>query len=308
LIITILVITFNIFLLIFPKIVLTAARDGLMLWFNNVLPSLLPFMIATNMLILLGFVNFAGRALSPVMRFLFKLPGAAGFGFITGLTSGYPMGAKTVADLRRSNQLALSEAQHLLAFSNNAGPLFIVGVVGVGLFESARAGYVLWAGHVLAAIVLGILLRPKTRPEGGNFLETASPTRPSENNTGQVLGEAVKNAMESMALIGGLIIFFSVVVALAEYLVLPSDALFGGIFAGLAEVTGGVRRLAAPELSIVTLGAAAFVIGFGGFSVHAQSFHFTAGTGIKILPYLIAKVGHGVIAATFTVILWSVLQ
>jgi ABC-type glycerol-3-phosphate transport system permease component len=54
LIIAILVVLFNIFLLIFPQIVLGAARDGLLLWFNNVLPSLLPFMVATNMLIMLG--------------------------------------------------------------------------------------------------------------------------------------------------------------------------------------------------------------------------------------------------------------
>jgi len=301
LIITILILTFNIFLLIFPRIVLAAARDGLLLWFNNVLPSLLPFMIATNMLILLGFVNYAGKVLAPVMRFLFKLPGAAGFGLVTGLTSGYPMGAKTVADLKRSGQISTREAQHLLAFCNNAGPLFILGVVGVGLFESSHVGYILWISHVLAAIVLGVILRSKDQ----------QPEKYSENTVepapiGKVLGESVKNAMEAMALIGGLIIFFSVAVALVEYLVLPDNPLFSGVFAGIVEVTGGVRRLAVPQASSATLGAAAFVIGFGGFSVHAQSFHFTSGTEIKIMPYLMGKFMHGVIAAVLTIIIWNI--
>ena len=313
-IITILVVIFNIFLLIFPQIVLAAARDGLMLWFNNVLPSLLPFMIATNMLILLGFVGLVGAVLSPVMRVLFKLPGAAGFGLITGLTSGYPMGAKTVADLKRAGQLSTGEAQHLLAFSNNAGPLFILGVVGIGLFSSARFGYVLWAAHVLAALILGVILRPAEGREHSEF----EPGKVKESfwkyrsisgaqTPGRVLGEAVKNAMESITFVGGLIIFFSVVVAVVQNLGLP-DSPFFGVLAGIIEVTGGVRQMATQDSSLNLRGSVAFIVAFGGFSVHAQSFHFTEGTGIKVVPYLLAKALHGVIAATLTVILWSFLQ
>lgn len=261
-------------------------------------------MIATNMLILLGFVNSAGKAFAPMMRFLFKLPGAAGFGFITGLTSGYPIGAKTVADLKRKGKLTVREAQHLLAFSNNAGPLFILGAVGIGMFQSSRIGYILWATHILAAITLGIILRPKEIPLLQNTLKQYVVIK---EPIGKILGEAVKNAMESITLIGGIIIFFSVVVALIEHLLLPENVLVSGIFAGFIEVTGGVRRLAAIEPSTFTLGAAAFAIGFGGFSVHAQSSHFIAGTGIKIFPYLITKFIHGVIAAIYTILLWHFL-
>ncbi|MCL2456865.1 MAG: sporulation integral membrane protein YlbJ, partial [Defluviitaleaceae bacterium] len=149
-IIAILIVMFNIFLLIFPQIILTAARDGLMLWFNNVLPSILPFMIATNMLISLGFVDVLSKFLAPIMQKIFGLPGAAGFGLIAGLTSGYPIGAKTAADLRRNGKLSAQEAQHLISFCNNAGPLFILGVVGAGMFENVRIGYILWAAHVFA--------------------------------------------------------------------------------------------------------------------------------------------------------------
>ena len=315
-IITILVIFFNMFLLFFPQIVLSAAREGLLLWFNNVLPSLLPFIIATNMLVALGFVASAGKFLAPVMHFVFKLPGAAGFGLVTGLTSGYPMGAKTVGDLCRTNQLTPQQAQHLLAFSNNAGPLFILGVVGVGMFQCVRVGYILWAAHVLAALILGMLLRPGTVHKNSNYRGGVgdSPIIGGEvhqglvqpKNPGKILGEAVKNAMESMTLIGGLIIFFSVVVAVIGELGLPVDSVWGSVLAGMIEVTGGVHKLSANGVSVVALGAAAFIVAFGGLSVHAQSLHFTAGTGIRALPYLLAKILHGIIAAGLTVILWSI--
>jgi sporulation integral membrane protein YlbJ len=294
---------FNIFLLTFPQIVLTASRDGLMLWFNNVLPTLLPFMIATNMLIALGFADFCSVVLSPVMKKIFRLPGVAGFGLFAGITSGYPMGAKTVADLYKKGQLTTQEAQHLLAFCNNAGPLFILGVVGVGMFQSAYVGYILWAAHILAAFAVGIIFRPKKIFQEKIIAKSFS--RHKSDSVGKVLGDAVKNSMESITIIGGLIIFFSVVLAALETFGLPNENIFGGIAAGLVEVTGGSRRISSLEPTLFTLASAAFVIAFGGFSVHAQSFHFTSGTGIKNHKYIFAKFLHGIIAAIFTVTIFT---
>jgi len=105
-----------------------------------------------------------------------------------------------------------------------------------------------------------------------------------------------------MVFIGGFIIFFSVVVTV----ILEATDL-GGIagilIAGLAEVTGGARQLSAAGNGTGHLALASFFIGFGGFAIHAQTFHFTSGTGVKALPYLMAKLLHGVIAAGLTVII-----
>ena len=66
---------FNIFLVLNPTEMIAAAREGLLLWFNQVLPSLLPFVVGINMLIGLGFIGFLGVLASPVMLPLFKVPG-----------------------------------------------------------------------------------------------------------------------------------------------------------------------------------------------------------------------------------------
>jgi len=311
LIIAIFVFIFNIFLLIFPQVVLPASREGLLLWFNNVLPSMLPFMIATNMLISLGFAQTLGNFISPIMKNIFKLPGSGGFALIIGLTSGYPLGAKVVADLHRNEQISTDEAQHLLGFCNNAGPLFIVGVVGIGMFESASVGYLLWASHALSAILLGVILgwvkkAPVVLPKGS--VAEVSPaerehTPIKKEPIGKIMGEAVKNAMEAMALVGGLIIFFSVVVALIDAIAFPDDVSLGGLMAGLIEVTGGLNRLAIMHTTPQTLAIVAFVIAFGGFSIHMQTFHFTTGTGIRPMPYLLSKIAHGLIAILVIMIL-----
>ena len=327
-IIAILIFAFNIFLLIFPNIILPAARTGLLLWFNNVLPSLFPFIVASNMLMALGGVKLLGNVIAPIMEFLFKLPKEGGFALIVGFTSGYPLGAKVVADLHKDRQLSNNDAQHMLGFCNNAGPLFIVGVVGIGMFQSSQIGYVLWVGHVIAALLLGIMLRFLKKPDkndnGQEVIATNSPQKINSINTnleqlpqksevsnktniGMVLGESVKNAMESMTLIGGLIIFFSVVIAIVEAFLehlqefSPNGVMMNGLIAGTIEVTGGLSRLACSNPSSSNLAIAAFIIAFGGFSIHAQTLHFTSKTGIRVMPYLFAKIVHGVIAAIITI-------
>jgi sporulation integral membrane protein YlbJ len=303
LIIAILIVVFNIFLLIFPQNILAAAREGLMLWFNNVLPSLLPFMIATNMLVSLGFVEVAARFLAPVMQKVFRLPGAAGFGLVTGFTSGYPIGAKTVSNLLQSGKISIKEAQHLLAFCNNAGPLFIVGAVGVGMFNDSRIGYILWITHILAALIVGVLYSGARREI--SIPQNRENVRANVGSVGKTLGDAVKNSMESMAIIGGLIIFFSVVVAILQILGLPDDSLFGGIVAGIVEVSGGARKISALEPNLFAIAGTAFIIAFGGISIHAQTFHFTAGTGLKNHKYIFAKFLHGIFAAGLTIVILS---
>jgi hypothetical protein len=107
--------------------------------------------------------------------------------------------------------------------------------------------------------------------------------------------------MESLTFVGGIIIFFSVVLAVLRTIGLPSGSLLGETASGLVEVTSGARGLSALPATSPTLAAAAFVIAFGGFAVHAQSFHFLSGTGIRTRDYLLAKLLHGVVAAGITV-------
>jgi len=279
------------------------------MWFNNVLPALLPFMIITNMLISLGFAQLIGQILSPAMKLVFGLPGAGGVALIIGLTSGYPIGAKAVADLQKAGELSTRDAQHLLAFCNNAGPLFILGVVGVSLFGSSTVGYILWIGHILSAIFLGILLR-KNNEEKSKATPTIITFHRKKSNIrlGEIMGGSVKNAMESMIVIGGLIVFFSAIMAVLEEIGFPDTGVFAGLLAGIIEVTSGVRDISNAGISVYSIGTAAFIIAFGGMSIHMQTFHFIDKIGIKPQYYIFNKFLHGIFAAIITTLLWLIFK
>ena len=127
-------VVFTICLVIFSNENLSATKNGLLLWANSVVPALLPFFIATELLSHTSIVTNIGNLLNKYMKPIFNIPGIGAYAFIMGIISGYPVGAKIVTEFRNSGQCSKAEAERLLAFTNNSGPLFIIGTVGISMF------------------------------------------------------------------------------------------------------------------------------------------------------------------------------
>ena len=303
------IIVFNILVIMFPQPIVEAARNGVILWLNNVLPALLPFVFGVNILLGLGVINFFGRVLSPAMKRLFNVPGAGGFAVAVGFTSGYPMGAKVVSDLRLQKKITKVEAERLISFCNNSGPLFVLGAVGTGMFGNVRIGQFLLVVHYISAIITGILFKYyKTedviRESNTNHNNSIS----SVSNFGKLFTESVVQSIQTMLIIGGFIIIFSVILELIKimglhyYLGNTFDGLIdpyilhGTIF-GIIEVTNGVNYLATQtQGGISSILAAASVISFGGLSIHGQSLSFISKTDISVKIYFLGKIIHSAIA------------
>lgn len=156
LILPVIICSFILCLILFSKSNLVAAKSGLSLWANSVLPSLLPFFIATELLGYTNVVHILGMFLNKLMRPIFNVPGEGAFALIMGIISGYPVGAKIVANLKEQKLCNDIEAERLLAFTNNSGPLFIVGTVGIGLFYSYSIGLLLLLTHILSCLTVRV--------------------------------------------------------------------------------------------------------------------------------------------------------
>ena len=146
-------------LLLLPEISAQAARDAMLLCAQTLIPSLFPFFVLSSLLIACGASELLSALLSPLMRPLFGLSGAGAAALALGLCGGYPVGARTAAELVENGALSQEEGERLLAFCNNAGPGFLLGVCGAGVFSSSRAGAALYLTHVAAALCAGLLIR-----------------------------------------------------------------------------------------------------------------------------------------------------
>ncbi len=146
-------------LIIFPQESFEASKGGLNIWWTIVFPSLLPFLIFSELLISFGVVRFIGVMLEPFMRPLFRVPGVGGFVWAMGLASGFPAGAKFTVRLRQEEQLTRIEAERLVCFTNSSNPLFLFVAVAVGFFHNPHLGIILALSHYLGNICVGIIMR-----------------------------------------------------------------------------------------------------------------------------------------------------
>lgn len=328
-------ITFS--LILFPEQSLQASIRGLHTWWEIVFPSLLPFFITAELLISFGVVQFAGILLEPFMRPLFNVPGAGSFAWMLGMVSGYPSGAKIGVLLREKNEISRIEAERLISFSNASSPLFIFGAIAVGFFHDAQLGILIAVCHYGSNILVGICMRfyginqmneqkIETKEDINIFfraLRKMHATRMNDDRPfGQVVGDAVVSSIQTLLMIGGFIILFSVFTTLLQVMNISgivhavlkpiltllnvSTDISGPLFTGLFEVTIGsemISKLHSIPL-VVQLAAVSFLLGFNGFSIQAQVASIIARTDIRFYPYFIARILHAVFASIITIILY----
>lgn len=313
-----------------PEVSFSASIDGLRVWWEVVFPALLPFFILCDVLMGLGVVSYIGTLLEPMMRPLFGVPGVGAFAFAMGLASGYPIGARITARLRREGMCSRVEAERLVSFTNTADPLFIVGAVAVGMFRMPSLGPILAGAHYISAIIIGLGFKyyayrsRETRlPDTGRTREPVlsraahelyTARRQDGRSLGQIFGDAVKDSVSTLMLVGGCIMLFSVVVKVldvagitrlastaTQWLMSPfgmHEAVTPSIMNGVFEITMGseiASKAAAPLIQRAI--AASAIIAWSGLSVFAQVAAMLHGTDVSMKPYLVARTVHAVLAA-----------
>lgn len=335
------IVTLTFLVILHPKAALDASKQGLAMWWEIVFPSLLPFFIISELLIAFGVVQFIGVILEPIMRPIFRVPGVGGFVFAMGMASGFPSGAKLTARLRQENQLTAIEAERLVSFTNCSNPLFIFGAVAVGFFHNQGLGLLLAASHYIGNVMVGLVMRfhgrssekASKKKEKSNFpsLITAFNalhiTRlENKQPLGKLLGNAVISSVQSLLMIGGFIIAFSVfnrilsVVQVTEilsegvnvFLAMAGfpEAYGKPLISGLFEITLGSRMISnetTPSLLFQAAVLTSFVLAFSGFSIQAQVASIIAETDIRFKPFFIARILQGIFAAIAAALLFKPL-
>lgn len=207
-------------LLIFSKTNLPAVKSGLALWANSVVPSLFPFFVATELLMHTNIISQLGILLNRYMKPIFNVRGEGAFAFIMGIISGYPVGAKIACNFRKNNICSKEECERLLSFTNNSGPLFIIGSVGILMFKNTTIGVLLFITHILACITVGIIFRFwKKNKTSSDFKNSSSFEQKHNNyatfsNLGEVLAESITSSISTILLIGGFVVIFSSIISI----------------------------------------------------------------------------------------------
>lgn len=283
-------------MIISPSGCIGSARDAVFLCLDVIIPSLFPFFVCSNLLIALGVARLLSRYFSPFMYPLFGVSGSGALAVILGIISGYPIGASCAAQLYNSGNCTKTEAERLLAFCNNSGPLFILGAVGIGMFNNQFIGILLYVSHILSSLVVGMLFKNYGGETQPHSLPPSSP-----NNTSALysaVGNAVSDAVTSVLKVCGFVILFAVfTTALPGYR--GSEFMYA-----VLEITGGIKALLSFKgLNNFLLPVISFFLAFSGISVMLQVAGIIQPCGLSLKPYIFGKLLQGVLSFFITFIL-----
>ncbi len=264
--------------------------NGLMLWLTAIVPTALPLLVVLSLMVRSPAFFSLTRRLSPFAEKLFRIPGAGAGVMLLSLLSGYPAGARTIAELALNGRLRKGDVFYTACLASTSGPAFCLGTAAA-MFGSSAAGIVLFGSHLLAVWSVGFLLPRLTRHK-------ARPAPPPLPKAREPFSALLFSAVQAVLSVGALIALFFCLKEMLLSILPPLSGYGEGVLSGLLEVTAGVSALANLKTPL-SLALAAAEVSFGGLCVNAQQLSFLAGRGVKALPFLLVKCAHGLLAFAF---------
>lgn len=277
------------------------ASKGLALWFDKMIPALLPFMILSATLIRMGLTEGFTTIVYPVIRPVFRVSRNVCYVMLMGFMCGFPMGAKCVSDLYSRDKITREEASFLLAFCNNIGPVYFVS------FALPTIGC---TGHLQATVLgmygipllYGVFLRYTKYREKIYITPAGSPGKTMGRKVQDknrmllpALDEAIYTSLQSIAMLGGYMILFNLLMMIPQ-LYMPKTFRY---IAPLLEITGGLSILKG-SLPIYSL----LVLPFGGLSCIAQTYTCIRNTDLSLPEYVL----HKIILTVLTLLYYLLLR
>ena len=280
-------------LLFNPGLALEGARSGLLLWANVVLPTLLPFMICSGVIVALDAIYILTGPFKPILSGLLRLSDQGSFCLMSGLLCGYPMGAKTTSEFLDNGRISPEEGRYLLAISNHPSPMFVLGYVLAQIrVIPGTAACPVWA--VAAALYLPVIPISILAGKCYHYKKRSCPvtddTAPTQYSFS--FDEHMMGCFETMVKIGGYIMLFSILALYLTVFPFHLPSLVRPALLGAVEITTGIQTIAH---SVTGMTGALLIVScaaFGGLSGIFQTRSVLKNAGLSIRHYMLWKLVH----------------
>lgn len=267
--------------------------DSSKLWFNNLLPTLFPFFIITDLLSNYGFIDYLSKSFGNIMK-IFKLNKKSSYSFFMSIISGFPGNSKLIKELLDIKEIDEQDATKLLTFTHFSNPLFIIGTIGTMFLHNKKISLLILIVHYFTNIVIGLLFRNIYNQKSNEKIEKKNKLKQSFI---KVLTNSIINSINTMFIIYGIIIITSLIINIVTInLNIP---LFPKcIITGLIEMTQGLKLISTLNISLINKATIiTFFLSFGGISIHMQIMGILQEYKINYFIYLIARLLHASISS-----------
>lgn len=299
---------FFVLLFVFSKDISSSIIFSISIWKDNLLPSLFPFFVMSDLLLAYGFVDIISFFLGSIMTKWFYLPKDAAFAFFVSLFSGFPSGSKYVNDLLNAKKISIDDANYLIMFTHFANPFFIVTTIGLFLLSNVKAGYIILISHILSNIIVAFIFRKKKviLNNDNNYKKAfylSSPDKPFIT----ILTNSIFKSFKTLVNMLGIIMIFLMITTIIKKII-PLTGITNGLLSGFLEMTQGVKYISSLDISLpIKASILSAIVSFSGLSVHFQVKSIIDETDIKYSNFLKARVVQSFISFFLTLAIFKIL-
>lgn len=284
------------------------AHKGILYCVNTLIPSLFIFMIFTSFIVNSGATQNLSKILNPVTKFLFYLPGCTAPIIILSLIGGYPVGARGAKSLYESKEINTEQLNRLMTFSVNAGPAFIIEIVGNILLKNYKLGCLIFIVQVVLSLSIGIISGILARQKNLNFYFNENVGKNKKPNISDSLIKSCSDTSKSIIVMSALIVVFYTLIEILKSSLLTKDILnhfftsndsinnFRTIFISILEMTSGCNEViykSAPT------GIIFFAVGFGGICAHLQIKSIFGEDDFNFIKFTLYRLLNGLLTVLF---------
>lgn len=264
----IVMITFIILILILfnKEIVSNTIITSFYIWFNTLVPSMLPMFILSDILINYNFISFIPDKITNIISKIFNISKEAVLVLFISLIAGFPSNGTAIKTSYDLKLISKEEASHLLLFTHFANPLFILQTIGIFYLKNNSFGIIILISHVLSAFLIGVILRNKNHPTKNNYI--------SKNNKSQsfttIFSSSIKKSINTLLMVSGTVTSFLIISTLICH-IFDLNVYLETFVKSTLEMTMGLSSLSnllICDIYKVVLSTA--IISFGGLSIHLQ--------------------------------------
>ena len=281
------------------SLVFNSINYSLNIWVKNLVPTLFPFFVISDILIHYRFTDYIPMLFKRICKYLFNITDNMITILLLSIISGFPSNARNTRTLYDNGEINLDEANHILLFSHFSNPLFILTTVAIFFFNNEKIGFVLLFSHYLSNILLGIIFRSYFKHDNNTL-------KNNKNNKlfiGNILILAIKRSIDTILLICGIVTIFLLLSSIINNVF--SFSLYNSMLVkGILEITIGIEALSSLNISLTYKAViASCFLAFGGLSVHMQVMSQLVDTKINYKYFFIGRLYQTILSGLITYII-----
>lgn len=277
------------------KIVINSTYEASLLFFKKVFITIFPFVILCDFLIYFNYHIFIKGIFGKIINKIFNIDSNTSIIFILSIFSSHPSNAIYIKNLLDNKIIDIKVANRILIYTYFPSIAFVVGVIGISLYNSFKVGLMLWIICFINNILIGLFLR-----KDNVYIESINNETKNISFFECFKLSIIKAINTSFIILGNLIVFTIIINLIVNYISINPTIL--SVLTGFLELTSGVISISLLDIPFnVKFALTSLILNFSSLSILFQSFSILSSYKINIKKTLTIKLMFSII--TFLLII-----